>query len=44
MADVKYGVIHEVGEFQDVKPLAGGEDKVVNESDKASEESNRDNQ
>ena len=44
MADVKYGVIHEVGEFQDVKPLTEEENKIVNEADKASKETNKDNQ
>ena len=38
--DKQYGVIHEVGEFQDVKPLSEEENKLVNDADKASKENN----
>lgn len=36
--DKQYGIIHEVGEFQDVKPLTEEENRIVNDADKASEE------
>lgn len=38
--DKQYGIIHEVGEFQDVKPLSEEENKLVNDADKASKENN----
>ena len=37
MDEVKYGVIHEVGEYQDVKPLSDGDNKFINEQDKKDE-------
>lgn len=38
--DKQYGIIHEVGEFQDVKPLTDEENKLVNDADKASNSDN----
>ena len=37
MDEVKYGVIHEVGEYQDVKPLSDEDNKFMNEQDKKDE-------
>ena len=37
MDEVKYGVIHEVGEYQDVKPLSDEDNKFINEQDKKDE-------
>ena len=34
MDEVKYGVIHEVGEYQEVQPLSEEDNKFVNEQDK----------
>ena len=34
MDEVKYGVIHEVGEYQEVQPLSEQDNKFVNEQDK----------
>ena len=34
MDEVKYGVIHEVGEYQEVQPLAEQDNQFVNEQDK----------
>ena len=34
MDEVKYGVIHEVGEYQDVKPLSDEDNKFINEQNK----------
>lgn len=39
--DKQYGIIHEVGEFQDVKPLSEEENKLVNDADRASSEENK---
>lgn len=35
--EVKYGVIHEVGEYQDVKPLSDEDNKFINEQNKKDE-------
>lgn len=32
--DVKYGVIHEVGEYAEVKPLSEEDNKTVNDAEK----------
>lgn len=37
MDEVKYGVIHEVGEYQDVKPLSDEDNKFINEQNKKDE-------
>ena len=34
MDEVKYGVIHELGEYQEVQPLSDEDNKFVNEQDK----------
>jgi hypothetical protein len=34
MDEVKYGIIHEVGEYQGVQPLSEQDNKFVNEQDK----------
>lgn len=34
MDEVKYGVIHEVGEYQEVQSLSEKDNKFVNEQDK----------
>ena len=34
MDEVKYGVIHEVGEYQEVQPLSEEDNKLINEQDK----------
>ena len=34
MDEVKYGVIYEVGEYQEVQPLSEEDNKFVNEQDK----------
>ena len=39
MDEVKYGVIHEVGEYQDVKPLSDKDNKFINEQNKKDDES-----
>ena len=39
MDEVKYGVIHEVGEYQDVKPLSDEDNKFINEQNKKDDES-----
>ena len=31
--DVKYVVIHEVGEYQDIQPLSDEDNKFINEQD-----------
>ena len=36
-ADGQYGVIHEVGEYQDVKPLSDEDNKFINEQNKKDE-------
>lgn len=36
----KYGIIHEVGEFQEIRPLTDEENKIINEADKAKETEN----
>ena len=35
--DVKYGVIHEVGEYQDIKTLSEKDNKFINEQDQKQE-------
>ena len=37
MDDVKYGVLHEVGEYQDIQPLSDKDNNFVNEQDKRDE-------
>ena len=37
MDEVNYGVIHEVGEYQDVKPLSDEDNKFINEQNKKDE-------
>lgn len=39
MEEVKYGVIHEVGEYQDVQPLSEEDNKFINEQDNQKDES-----
>lgn len=36
--DVKYGVIHEVGEYQDIQPLSEEDNKFINEQDQQKQE------
>lgn len=36
--DVKYGVIHEVGEYQDIQPLSEEDNKFINEQDQQKHE------
>ena len=31
--EIKYGVIHEVGEYQDICPLSDEDNKFINEQD-----------
>ena len=35
--NIKYGVIHEVGEYQDIQPLSDGDNKFINEQDQKQE-------
>ena len=35
--DVKYGVIHEVGEYQDIQLLSEEDNKFINEQDQKQE-------
>ena len=34
---IKYGVIHEVGEYQDIQPLSDEDNKFINEQDQKQE-------
>lgn len=34
MGEVKYGIIHEIGEYSDIELLNENDNKVLNESDK----------
>ena len=36
--DVKYGVIHEVGEYAEMKPLSEEDNKTVNDAEKEKKE------
>lgn len=38
---VKYGVLHEVGEYQDIQPLSEDDNKFINEQDGKKEDANK---